>query len=1038
MICDAKDRLELSKIKDHPFFKGINWDEIHLDTPPFLPEIKSADDFSNFEDDEELEPSKAKLAVPKSFAGYNLPFIGYTYHPDQMAVSVLKSSGKGQFSSRLTLKSLDDRTEVDNEQSGKIKELQSKLSKMENQNASLNENISSLKREAQLQAEELKSLGSAKSDLEKAKAMLEIEYKDTSKKLLTLLQEKETLDKKLSELQKNNVEMKRSSISVLDFSKYEVGFKEELECAKKELVEEKFKSANFEKHLNELIKAKKVHEEEEEILRTKLETLQKTNEELLKKIDSIKAELQSALSREAEMKEKLGNAEAKAVNLEKEISVQSILLGKEQNKRKQMEEKYIALDKEKTSLEYELEQKGKECLNLIEVKKEYERKIASFEDEVKSSRGNDMNMEQIELKEKEISQLREEKEAISVKLKEWEEKLFKTQKNMAIKDIELKDIKAQLENEVAHSKQVQEKKDEVERAKKEVEDRLSSLRQNLQSLEAENSRISSSISHLNNLKEKEMAEKDLAMSRMAKVESLKKELESQCEDYKKRCHELERETVKISKLLEESNLNLLKEKESHISNTAEMDLLRGSYSELNAKLEATQKLLQESEVDLLATQKTLSSLQIDFDTLSRDLKKERCSRESLEIELKNLDEKLKAEIIDLKTKVEEYETSHEKLSREQQETLKIYSELSTNYEKEMKCKSDMEIQIEKLKQKISFDQVKISELVRKMQDMIAVQPEKSKFLSFFSGSSGSSSIVAKPANNEDSELKKQLKVKQRDMKALEQRLNAEINSRKALETELTEVKALKLQLESELEDLNTIATQRRFSSRSVRNTNIVDAKIVLEGWLKIPTENGSKLWKKVWVCVQDFKILLCEKDKDTSSTRCVAHLKSDVFCVRSVLAKEMIHVPAKDVNNIFMVQSTFVGNNSIRSLSSTASPIESVAVNTSSVSLTEIKTKIKNIEKDIEVEERVRKGIENLRKASTSSANKANAEKQLEGSDKKLVFLRSELEKYKGMEGSRMSLISSHTETNSASLVEELSPVSEDLEVCSTKELVPC
>lgn len=61
------------------------------------------------------------------------------------------------------------------------------------------------------------------------------------------------------------------------------------------------------------------------------------------------------------------------------------------------------------------------------------------------------------------------------------------------------------------------------------------------------------------------------------------------------------------------------------------------------------------------------------------------------------------------------------------------------------------------------------------------------------------------------------------------------------------------------------------------------------------------------------------------------------------------------------------------------------------------------MEKDYEVEEKVNKGIQNLCKA-VNPAGKTAAEKQLEGSQKKLNFLKSEIDRFKNLEASQNSL----------------------------------
>ena len=59
LICDSDSRLGLNgaqEIKQHPFFRKINWDTIENVTPPHVPDLMGDVDCTNFEDFEEMEP----------------------------------------------------------------------------------------------------------------------------------------------------------------------------------------------------------------------------------------------------------------------------------------------------------------------------------------------------------------------------------------------------------------------------------------------------------------------------------------------------------------------------------------------------------------------------------------------------------------------------------------------------------------------------------------------------------------------------------------------------------------------------------------------------------------------------------------------------------------------------------------------------------------------------------------------------------------------------------------------------------------------
>ncbi len=77
-------RSGVEQIQRHKFFVNDQWtfDTIRNCVPPVVPELSSDDDARNFDDLEKDDSPEEFFQVPKTFAGNQLPFVGFTYSSD--------------------------------------------------------------------------------------------------------------------------------------------------------------------------------------------------------------------------------------------------------------------------------------------------------------------------------------------------------------------------------------------------------------------------------------------------------------------------------------------------------------------------------------------------------------------------------------------------------------------------------------------------------------------------------------------------------------------------------------------------------------------------------------------------------------------------------------------------------------------------------------------------------------------------------------------------------------------------------------------
>jgi serine/threonine-protein kinase MRCK len=84
LICSQEFRLGQNGIQDfknHPWFEGVDWDSIRDNNAPYIPEVSSPTDTSNFDvDDADIRLSDAMPPTANNaFTGLHLPFVGFTF-----------------------------------------------------------------------------------------------------------------------------------------------------------------------------------------------------------------------------------------------------------------------------------------------------------------------------------------------------------------------------------------------------------------------------------------------------------------------------------------------------------------------------------------------------------------------------------------------------------------------------------------------------------------------------------------------------------------------------------------------------------------------------------------------------------------------------------------------------------------------------------------------------------------------------------------------------------------------------------------------
>lgn len=85
LICSPEDRIGKNGLEDfrnHPWFEGIDWEMLRDGQAPYVPDVKSPTDTSNFDVDDTDVKLLSDAVPPTSnpaFSGHHLPFVGFTF-----------------------------------------------------------------------------------------------------------------------------------------------------------------------------------------------------------------------------------------------------------------------------------------------------------------------------------------------------------------------------------------------------------------------------------------------------------------------------------------------------------------------------------------------------------------------------------------------------------------------------------------------------------------------------------------------------------------------------------------------------------------------------------------------------------------------------------------------------------------------------------------------------------------------------------------------------------------------------------------------
>uniref|UniRef100_A0A8D2J6L6 non-specific serine/threonine protein kinase n=1 Tax=Varanus komodoensis TaxID=61221 RepID=A0A8D2J6L6_VARKO len=368
LICSRERRLGQNGIEDfksHAFFEGLNWDNIRNLEAPYIPEVSSPSDTSNFDVDDDVlrNPEMIPPGSHTGFSGLHLPFVDEDVQRDlenslqieayerrirRLEQEKLELSRKLQESTQ-TVQSLhgSGRISASTNRDKEIKKLNEEIERLKNKIADSNR--------LERQLEDAVTLRQEHEDSTH-------KIKGLEKQCRVLRQEKEDLHKQLIEASER---LKAQSKELKDAH-------QQRKLAMQEFSELNERMADLRSHKQKLSRQLRDKEEEVEVIMQKIDSMRQEIRKSEKARKELEAQLEDAVAEASKERKLRDHSESFSKQLENELETLKVKQGG-RAAGMAMQEHQQELAKMKSELEkkilfYEEELVRREASHVLEVK----------------------------------------------------------------------------------------------------------------------------------------------------------------------------------------------------------------------------------------------------------------------------------------------------------------------------------------------------------------------------------------------------------------------------------------------------------------------------------------------------------------------------------------------------------------------------------------------------------------------------------------------------------------------------------------------
>lgn len=382
LICSRERRLGQNGIEDfkkHAFFKGLSWENIRNLEAPYIPDVSSPSDTSNFDVDDDVLRN-IEMLPPGShtgFSGLHLPFIGFTFTTESC------------FSDRGSLKSImqsctlpkDEGVQRDLENSLQVEAYERRIRRLEQEKLELSRKLQESTQTVQSLHGSARALGTSARDKEIKKLNEEIE------RLKNKIADSNRLERQLEDTVTLHSEQEAPVYRLKGLEKQHRVLRQEKEDLHKQLAEASERLKSQARELRDAHQQRKLALQEFSELNERMAELRSQKQKVARQLRDKEEELEAALQKADTMRQEVRRSEKLRKELEAQLEDAVAEASKERALREHSESFSKQVESELQALKIKQGGRGPAASlehqqEISKIKSELEKKVLFYEEEL--------------------------------------------------------------------------------------------------------------------------------------------------------------------------------------------------------------------------------------------------------------------------------------------------------------------------------------------------------------------------------------------------------------------------------------------------------------------------------------------------------------------------------------------------------------------------------------------------------------------------------------------------------------------------------